>query len=153
VIKNAPPPASTFAERLDYLFRHVSPPGKAEYTYEEVAAGAATKGYEISAAYIWQLRKGKRDNPTLKYVEGLAAFFGVPASYFLDDDAQKLVLDQLELFASLRDAGVESLALRAHGLRPESIAALEAMVDRIRALEGTSGPEQAPTAREKRTGR
>lgn len=139
---DAAAPDTSLAARLDRLFRRVRPSGKAEYTHEEVARGATDAGYEISAAYVWQLRNGKRTNPTLRHIEGLAAFFGVPASYFLDPDVQKRVDAELELIASLRDAGVQHLALRAHGLSPEGLAAVENMVEHVRRIEKL--PEQTP---------
>lgn len=128
-------PGHTFAERLNHLFETVRPAGKGSYTYEQVSAGVAEAGYEISPAYVWQLRRGERANPTLYHIEGLAAFFGVPASYFLDPAVEDRVNKQLELLASLRDAGVRNVALRAHGLSPKGLAALETMIDRLRDME------------------
>jgi transcriptional regulator with XRE-family HTH domain len=131
----------TFASRLDHLFRRVHPSDKPEFTYEEVANGVTQAGHDISAAYVWQLRNGKRTNPTLRHIEGLAAFFGVPASYFLDPAVQRQVDAELDLITSLRDAGVQNLALRAHGLSPEGLAAVESMVEHVRRLEKLSDPE------------
>jgi len=134
----------SFAARLDHLFQRVRPPDKAEYTYEEVAHGATLAGFEISPAYVWQLRKGKRANPTLRHIEGLASFFGVPASYFLDPEVQRRVDAELDLITSLRDAGVQNLAMRAHGLSPEGLAAVESMVEHVRRLERLPDPEKPP---------
>lgn len=134
----------TFAERLNHLFETVRPAGKGSYTYEQVSAGVAEAGYEISPAYVWQLRRGERANPTLYHIEGLAAFFGVPASYFLDPAVEERVNKQLELLASLRDAGVRNVALRAHGLSPKGIAALEAMIERLRDMEDLQEDDRKP---------
>lgn len=41
-------------------------------------------GRSLSGTYIWQLCRGYRDNPTLRHLETLAEFFGVPVSYFTD---------------------------------------------------------------------
>jgi transcriptional regulator with XRE-family HTH domain len=138
-----PPTAASFAERLDHLFKRVHPPDKPEYSYEEVARIAAEAGFEISATYVWQLRNGKRTNPTLRHIEGLAACFGVPAGYFLDPEVERLVRADLDMITSLRDAGVHNLALRAQGLSPESLAAVEAMIERIRRLERLPGSDDA----------
>ncbi|MFI6151437.1 helix-turn-helix domain-containing protein [Kitasatospora sp. NPDC051170] len=127
-------PAS-LAERLDRLFRTVHPAGREEYTYEEVATAIREAGTTISHTYVWQLRKGVRDNPTMRHLEGLAKFFGVPASYFLDEDTTA-VDAQLELLAALRDAPVRAIALRASGLSPSGLAAIQAMVEHARSLEG-----------------
>jgi hypothetical protein len=58
------PARRTLAQKLDHLFATVHPP-KGEYTHEEVATGIRDRGGPtISATYVWQLRKGLRDNPT-----------------------------------------------------------------------------------------
>lgn len=49
----------------------------------------------VSAAYIWQLRKGVRDNPTERHLEALADFLGVPPPCFFDEDDAR----QIEGFA------------------------------------------------------
>ena len=125
----------TFAEKLDHLFRTVHPPGKGPYTYEQVAAGCADRGYEISVSYLWQLRNGQRDNPTLQHIQGLAEFFGVPASYFLDSAVEQRVNEQLDRLVTMREATIENVALRAHGLSDKGLAALDAMIDQLRNLE------------------
>lgn len=78
---------SSLAAKIDHLFRTVRPEPDApvEFTYEQVAEGCrAAGGPTISAAYVWMLRKGKRDNPTMKHLEALAAFFGVHPAYFFN---------------------------------------------------------------------
>src|SRR5947208_2004720 len=80
------PLQTPLSQKLDFLSRSVHPPERGEYTFEEVAdAVRAGGGPTISATYIWQLRKGIRDNPTKKHLEALAGFFGVPPAYFFDD--------------------------------------------------------------------
>ncbi|MFS8104943.1 XRE family transcriptional regulator [Lentzea alba] len=128
------PPAS-LAQRLDRLFKAVRPGGQREYTYEEVAGAIREHGISISHTYVWQLRKGLRDNPTKRHLEGLAQFFGVPTSYFLDDDNSG-VEEQLELLVALRDSDVRSLALRASGLSPASLKAVLGMIQHARSIEG-----------------
>ena len=126
----------TLAEKLDRLFRTVHPRGRGESTFEEVAeAIRARGGPTISATYLWQLRKGLRDNPTKKHLEALADFFGVPPSYFFDDEAAARIDAELDLLASLRDMSVRQIALRAFGLSPESLATIAGMVERVRELE------------------
>lgn len=129
------PRSRSFAARLNHLFETVHPPRKSEFSYAEVAAGVAAKGHEISASYVWQLRTGERENPTLRHMRGLAAFFGVPASYFLEDAVEQRVNEQLQLIASLRDAGVQNVALRATGVSARGLAAIEGMIDQIREIE------------------
>jgi transcriptional regulator with XRE-family HTH domain len=127
----------TLAAKLDHLFQAVHPRNRNEFSYEEVAEAIRERGGPtISATYIWQLRKGIRDNPTKKHLEALADFFGVSPAYFFDDEAAARIDAQLELLTALRDASVRQLALRAHGLSPASLATLTEMIDRVRQLEG-----------------
>ncbi|NAZ82779.1 XRE family transcriptional regulator [Kineococcus sp. R8] len=127
----------TLAEKVDLLFRTVHPAKGGEYSYEHVAKAIRDRGGpSISGSYLWLLRKGERDNPTLRHLEALAGFFGVPPGYFFDDDLSDSVQDQLALLALLRDGDVRKVALRTSGLSRESLQALGEMVDRVRKLEG-----------------
>jgi transcriptional regulator with XRE-family HTH domain len=127
----------TLAQKLDHLFSTVHPGDRGEYSFEEVArALQARGGPTISATYLWQLRKGLRDNPTKRHLEALADFFGVPPAYFFDDAVTARIDAELGLLAALRDASVRQIALRAAGLSPESLGAIAEMVERVRQLEG-----------------
>jgi transcriptional regulator with XRE-family HTH domain len=125
------------AQKLDRLFRTIHPSGGGEYSFEEVAEAIRQRGGPtISATYVWQLRRGLRDNPTKKHIEALSDFFGVPPAYFFDDDASTRIDAELELVAALRDGHVRQVALRASGLSAESLNAIRDMVERVRQLEG-----------------
>src|SRR3954447_2405996 len=128
----------SFADRLDRLFRAVHPKGGREYSYEEVAGAVRATGVMISHTYVWQLRKGLRDNPTKRHLEALAEFFGVNAAYFLDDDPATVrrIEDQLDLLAALRDSAVRAVALRAAGLSAPSLEAIHGMIEHARRIEG-----------------
>src|SRR6266550_4439777 len=106
--------ATTLAAKIDRLFAAVHPRGRGEYTHEEVAEAIRQRGGPtISATYLWQLRKGLRDNPTKKHLEALASFFGVSPAYFFDDEATARIDAELDILAALRDAPVRQIALRA----------------------------------------
>lgn len=138
--------ATGLAARLDRLFTTMRPSPDREYTHEEVAQAIGTSGGpSISATYVWQLRTGRRDNPTKRHLEALAGFFGVAPAYFFDDDRADEVDRQLALVAAMRDTGVRSVALRASGLSPQSIEALLLMVERVRELEGVHRSTQGDT--------
>jgi len=131
------------AHKVDRLFRTIHPAGRGEYSFEEVAEAIRRQGGPtISATYLWQLRRGLRDNPTKKHIEALADFFGVPPAYFFDDEAMARVDAELELLTALRDGGVRQVALRAAGLSAASLDAIRDMVERVRQLEGL--PDGAP---------
>jgi transcriptional regulator with XRE-family HTH domain len=120
----------SFAERLDHLFEMVRPKGGRPYSMDVVAERISEQGTErVSAAYLWALRRGVRDNPTLRTIEALARFFGVPTAYFFDDDVARRVDSQLELATKMRDAGVADIKLRSADLTPESRAAIAKMLD------------------------
>ena len=130
------PTSRTLAEKIDHLFAVVRPP-KGEYTHEEVATAIRDAGGPtVSATYIWQLRKGLRDNPTKKHLEALSSFFGVPPAYFFDDQAAARVDAELALLSAIRDASVRQVALRASGLSTESLETIAEMIERVRKLEG-----------------
>jgi transcriptional regulator with XRE-family HTH domain len=130
------PEPKTLAEKLNHLFTVVHPPGR-EYTHEQVATAIEESGGPtISATYLWQLRTGKRDNPTMRHLEALSGFFGVPPSYFFDEDTAARVDDQLELLVALRDDHVRQVAILANGLSSETLETITTMLERARQLEG-----------------
>jgi transcriptional regulator with XRE-family HTH domain len=130
------PAPKTLAEKINYLFTVVHPPGR-EYTHEQVATAIEESGGPtISATYLWQLRTGKRDNPTMRHLEALSGFFGVPPSYFFDEDTAARVDDQLELLVALRDDHVRQVAILANGLSTETLETITTMLERARQLEG-----------------
>lgn len=137
------PRPTSLSQKLDNLFRTVHPSNRGEYTFEEVAEEIRARGGPtISATYIWQLRKGLRDNPTKKHLEALADFFSVSPAYFFDDEAAARIDAELALLVALRDGSVRRLALRAFGLSADSLATIASMVERVRKLEGL--PEGEP---------
>src|SRR4051794_38506029 len=88
-------------------------------------------------SYLWQLRKGLRDNPTKRHVEALSSFFGVPPSYFFDTDTAAQATAECELLAAaMRDPQIRRLVARAVGLSPDTLTTLIGMVERARQLEG-----------------
>ncbi|KOU53736.1 XRE family transcriptional regulator [Streptomyces sp. MMG1522] len=116
------------------MFQVVVPSGRGVYGNEEVAQKITEAGVPISSSYIWLLRKGQRDNPTMRHLEGLAKFFGVPPAYFFDDEVTGQVDKQLELLHAMQDSRVRSLALRAEGLSAASLDALLALVHEVRRM-------------------
>jgi transcriptional regulator with XRE-family HTH domain len=133
---SAPPPPQTLADKLGHLFQTVVPAGRGPYSVEEVAKTITDSGVPISGSYIWLLRKGQRDNPTLRHLTALARFFGVPPAYFFDDSVTSDVNAELALLTALRDTGVKEVALRAAGVSPRSLASIREVIDRVRELEG-----------------
>lgn len=88
-------PGRGLADKLNHLFTVTTSRDGQEYSNEQVAAAITAQGEKISQSYIWQLRKSKKDNPTFKHLQALAGFFGVPVSYFFDDEVTDRVDQQL----------------------------------------------------------
>lgn len=131
-------PARSLADKLDALFKAVRP-DKGEFSYEDVASALRQAGGRtISATYVWQLRRGIRDNPTKKHLEALAQFFGVTPSYFFDEETARKIEAELDLLTAMHSASVRELALRSAELSPEGLDAVRAMVDQVARLEGGS---------------
>ena len=132
------PPEGLFAERLDRLFRTVHPKDRGPYTPAEVAdaINEATGGKVVSGTYLWLLRTGARDNPTMKHLIAIAGFFGVPPTYFFPDDATRRDALPAEVTAALSDDKVREMALRAAGLSDRTLQAITDMIDSARAVEG-----------------
>ena len=128
--------SSELARKLDKLFEVMHKPSEPALSNAAAAAAITEKtGVAISPAYIWQLRNGLKTNPTVQHLRAIAAFFGVPASYLIDSDADAKVDAQLNLLQALRDSGVRDLAMRASGLTSQALNNLAAMIDHVRQLE------------------
>lgn len=132
--------AMTLAEKIDALFRTVRRPDREQYSHEEVArACREASGESFSATYLWQLRTGRRDNPTKRHLESLAQFFQVPPAYFFDDHHAEEIVTELALLGALRDAGVRNVALRAVELSPEALDTVADVIETIARREAAKG--------------
>ena len=129
------------AERLDHLFTTVPrPDGRGRWSNEQASAELERRGTSMSAAYLGQLRHGRRNNPSAQHLNALAGLFPVPISYFFDSLAAGNVEDGLLLAAALRNGDVRTITVRAHGLSPGGLVCVQAIIDHIRRVEQL--PEQ-----------
>jgi hypothetical protein len=137
------PPEGLFARRLDHLFRTAHPKDRGPYTPAEAAAAIneAAGDRVVSGTYLWLLRTGKRDNPTMKHLIAIARFFAVPPTYFFPDDSLGENAVPAELTAALGDEKVREMALRAAGLSDRSLKAITDMIDSARSVEGLIGSD------------
>lgn len=133
----------SFAELLDYLFKQVHPDNRGPYTYAEVAEGiqeaSGGQGKGLTASAIQQLRTGAKKNPTRHTIKALADFFGVPAGYFVDEEAAHRTRAEIAVLAAMRDRDVRTVALRANGLSAETLQMVAAVIEQARVLEGLPG--------------
>ncbi|MFE5581551.1 helix-turn-helix domain-containing protein [Kitasatospora sp. NPDC056531] len=133
----------SLADRLNHLFATVKPRGGQEYSNEHVAAACSRAGVAISQSYIWQLRKNKKTNPTLRHLQALADFFGVPAAYFFADEVTDRVEGQLRLLVAEQERlektvgsnDVKVMAMRAGELSPERRKQVMDLLDVVYRLE------------------
>jgi hypothetical protein len=131
------------ATQLNHLFATVPRPGGRDLWTNEDAASAMTEtGVAMSAAYLSQLRTGKRDNPSARHLAAIARLFEVPMEYFFDPEVAAKIDADLRLLVAVRDAGVHTIALRAQGLSEESLSGVAGMIEHIRRLERI--PDQPP---------
>jgi transcriptional regulator with XRE-family HTH domain len=132
------PPQGLLAERLDHLFRTVHPKDRGPYTTAEAAdaINAAAGEKMISGTYLWLLRTGQRDNPTMKHLIAIARFFSVSPTYFFPDESLEENTVPADLAAALGDAQVREMALRAVGLSDRSLKAITDMINNARTVEG-----------------
>ncbi|MGF1430901.1 XRE family transcriptional regulator [Kitasatospora sp. LaBMicrA B282] len=136
----------TLADRIERLFEIVRRPDRQPYTNEEVArACRESTGESFSTTYLWQLRTGRRDNPTIRHVEALAQFFQIPPAYFFDDEQSRRIAEELTLLGALRDTGVREVALRAVTLSPEGLGTITEMIDSIARREAGEAAGEAAT--------
>jgi transcriptional regulator with XRE-family HTH domain len=123
-------PDGTLADKLEKLFAEVRKPDGSKYTQAEVVEG--THG-ALTRVYLWKLRTGRAANPGFHIIKALADFFGVDTSYFsqneasgseeekmrhtgryfkaileraawMDDKAQKAILDLMDYLLSLKES-------------------------------------------------
>src|ERR1700744_1846584 len=101
------------ADRLDALFHTVHPKDRGPFTPAEVAEAinGTTGERVISSTYIWQLRTGRKTNPTHRHLVALAAFFGVSPVYFFDDITDDAGTVSPELTAALRNEDVREMTV------------------------------------------
>jgi len=144
------PELRTLAEKIEYLFQNVHPGKDRPYTLEEVVAKAREMGGPtISLGFLWNLRNGKSDNPTVQHLQALAGVFNVPVEFFINDDVAARLAPQLKLLALLQERGVTDVALRAADLGP---AAREALLAVIEVLERQGGGADRKAGSEGATG-
>lgn len=143
---NQPHRPRALAEKLNFLFATVRPPGQdREYSNAEVAQSTG-----VSGSYIGYLRKGVRDNPTVEAIQALARHFGVRPSYLVDDESDEEQIASIEaqvrLSQALANPAIEALAMRAaeSGLSAEGLDAVAAMLEQVQRLERGAAKDRAP---------
>jgi transcriptional regulator with XRE-family HTH domain len=120
---------------------------------EEVAAAVRNLGGSMSGFYVWQLRTGRKTNPSKDVLEWLAAVLNVDPAYFLDRRQSSLIHQDLQLLQLARDLKVDKVATRLAGLPDHSrIQFGEILAKAVDALERQALEEQgnSPSDRDPR---
>lgn len=119
------------AEQLNRLFEDTAGLAGRPVTMQEIInrmneGGIAT----MSLSYLQQLRTGQASNPRLQHLRALAHAFDVPLSYFIDDDDDYSA-------ASIENLAPheQSIALRVHGLSPDALRSVRAVIELARKSE------------------
>lgn len=123
----------SLSTKLKWLFENIRRPNGKPHTPQEVAEYIVERGGRSTREHITNLRSGKADNPSIRVVEGIAAFFDVTPAYFVDDDRAREIQAQLNLAVQLRDDGVRAVALRAV---TSALADGDLSVDALREIHG-----------------
>ncbi|MEV6830714.1 hypothetical protein [Amycolatopsis sp. NPDC051102] len=136
--------AVSFAEALTFLYdKRLRDDGK-PYSDRDVADALQAAGVEVSHSYLWMLRKGRKDHPRTNIVTGLAAFFLVPAGFFLDrpvyDAWRKRIATPGEGSLPVQRGGHSILRRSFEGMSDRSQSLLEALAAHLHELEGDDRP-------------
>lgn len=134
---------TALSRRLERLFATILPPSPdgRPHSNADIAERATAAGYPISESYVYQMRRGPR-NPTLRALQALAAAFGVPVQYFVDDEFAAKIEADLPLLAALREPAIREMVLLLDGLSAPTLAALAQFASTARRWEGLPDPEQ-----------
>ena len=104
-----------------------------------VAAAIRERGGSISDVYIWQLRTGRRDNPTKEHLEWLADFFDVDPAYFFDRRQAEEIRRDLLTMEAMKNLKVRRMAARLGELNDQNLDAVSEIIDRVvLALQSTT---------------
>ena len=99
---------STLASRINRLFDIMRKPADPPLSNAAAATAIEAKtGVSISPAYLWQLRSGLKSNPTISHLRAIAEYFGVPASYLIDEGEDPSIEAQL---LGIEDLGEDYMA-------------------------------------------
>lgn len=134
-MSGADQPSRSFADKLTHLIETMHPPDRGPYSYREIEAGLAGHPGAMTAAYINQLALGKQPHPRIHYVQALASFFGVPVSYFVDDEVTDRIDEQIAAVSAWRDAQARDIAERVAALSARDRHAVTTLIDSLRAYD------------------
>ncbi|MCG6497031.1 helix-turn-helix domain-containing protein [Kitasatospora sp. A2-31] len=125
------------AATFNYLLDNRHPQERGPYSIPEVATGTG-----ISESTLKQMKAGANDNPKINTLVAVAKFFDVPPDIWVTDKPLNEVLIDRDLHNAMRDAGIESIALRSKDLNPENRRLVADMITVARKSQGLD-PEES----------
>ena len=134
----------SFAQLLEGLFERYRKPNGRPYSNEDVANAIRRTGTHITQSYIWMLRRGDREDPRGSHIKALAAFFGVPAGYFLDREVYQSIVDGIQPIPAPRPKP-QFMLRQLEAMSSTSQNLLSAFVSRLGELEDSQGQGAANT--------
>lgn len=140
----------TLSDRLNRLFevrRPVDAPERA-YTNREVVTASKAAGFELSESHLSELRRGVKQNPTLRTLQVVAAFFQVPVGYFTDAEIPAEVDRELTEQAERLATTLAANAAAQDELRAATLELQQAMRESGVTKTAHRGMVDARTARE-----
>ena len=117
----------TTAKKIDLLLKHGAREGLPT-SYRAIAQATGMPYNNIRKIHI-----GENRNPGVNTLKTLADYFGVDLGYF---DCQTEAECRDYLAGQHQTAALAGIALRAEGLSEEGLAAIEQMIEHVRAVEG-----------------
>lgn len=128
------------SERLNRLFDETAGPSGRSVTLHEIIERMNKGGITtMSLSYLQQLRSGQASNPRLQHLRALADAFDVPLSFFINEDSDYSA-------ASIENLAPheQSIALRVHGLSPEALRSVRAVIELARKSERIDKERENP---------
>ncbi len=145
------PALPTLAARVAWLFDTASSRLGRTISKRGAAREIKAAGTDISHTTLLEIMSGRKTNPTMERLTGIAEFFGVPVGWLAGENVDEELPDSDEgrkrarLQAALRDARVQNIAERSVGLSSLSLDAIAQIIEAARIAEGLeAGGQDAP---------
>lgn len=120
------------ADRLNHLFTTIPKPDGTGFWSNKTSVRAITEtGVVMTSGYMQMLRAGTRNNPTARILLAIADLFGVPITYFLDDEVRARVDRDIAVVTALRQRA-DVKAAESLGLTPEGLSIVADFAEHIR---------------------
>jgi transcriptional regulator with XRE-family HTH domain len=125
-------PPATLAGQLNRLFEVLRRPDAPERprTNRDVVTACRAAGWELSESHLSELRRGIKQNPTIRTLNAIAWFFEIRVGYFNDPGVAAEVEQWLDECAAKLQAKHEADQAAAEDLQAANAALQEAMGDR-----------------------